>query len=664
MSGGRVGARRAAGGVARTALAVLFTGAVTSLPSAALAQGSAAGSIRLVGQTAWVSQGGEFALRLNASTRTPEDLEVAVTIYPAVGSRSAFNETLTNRVRGSAVAVKADALSDLPVDAEGAITIRLPIQDAAQPRDPLRVRLRGPGVYPVSVELRGVGGGRQADRFVTHLVNIPEPVTGPKLAAAMILPLAAPPALQRDGSRRLTNAWSSALRALVAGLGSYQDVPVTVLPQPETLQALALSPRSEDRDAIAALTGAIGGRLTLASPYVRLNEPAYANGLEGEETAQRRRGRDVAAAVLGAPPDGGTAVIDDSLDDATANRLMDAGAARVVVRDRALAPINLRTTLTQPFQLRGRANRRLPAVAADDGLAAHFTRKVAAPLAAHQLLADLAVLYFDSPGLVRGAAALPPAAWRPTSDFMVALLDGLRSSPILLPVDAAALFAAVPAAGGPTRGAVLQRDAASAAVTALPAIDMRRARRQLTALEGLTIGPNPAVTTLEERLLVSQSADLRARQRSEYLAAARAASTAQLRAIRVPENQAITLTARRGEIPVTILRDVPYPVRVLVQLSSDKLQFPAGALARLDLTRRNTTTRFTVQARTSGTFPLEVTLRSPDGKVVLSRGRFTIRSRAASGVGVVLSVSAMCFLVLWWSRHFVRARRARRAATV
>jgi hypothetical protein len=99
-------------------------------------------------------------------------------------------------------------------------------------------------------------------------------------------------------------------------------------------------------------------------------------------------------------------------------------------------------------------------------------------------------------------------------------------------------------------------------------------------------------------------------------------------------------------------------------VSSDRLQFPDGASARADLTRRNTTLRFTVQARTSGTFPLEVTLRSPDGKVVLSRGRFTIRSRAASGVGVILSVSAVVFLVLWWTRHIVQARRARRVTPV
>jgi hypothetical protein len=621
------------------------------------------GTIRLMSQSAWVPLGGEFTLRMAATTRTPQDLEVAVTVYPAVATRSDFNETLSDRVRGSAISVVSPLLSDLPTDGTGAITIAIPIQDPAQPRDPARTRLRGAGVYPVAVELRGVGGGKRVDRFTTHLVNLPDAITGPKLATALVLPLAAPPAIQSDGARRLPAAWSGALRALVGAAETYGDVPITLVPQPETMQGLAASTRAEDRDTLAGLARAATTRQVLGAPYVRLSEPAYAGGLESEEAAQRRHGVAVATQLLEKAPDVATALVEDGLDETTANRLHDAAAQRVIVRDKALAPISLRTTLTQPFQLRGRSGRRIAAAAADDGLAAHFTSKAPAPLAAHHLLADLAVLYFDSPGLVRGVIALPQPGWRPAADFLAPLLDGLRTSPILGTVDASGLFAAVPPASGATRGSQLTRDAAtnSSSVT-LPATDVRKARRQLSTLQSLTIGENPAVTALEERILAGQSADLRARQRSDYLDAADRAIGQELKNIRVPPNQSITLTARRGEIPVTILRDVAYPVRVVVQLSSDKLQFPAGATASLELTRRNTTTRFTVQARTSGTFPLEVTLKTPDGKVLLSTGRFTIRSRAASGVGVILSVSALGFLVIWWGRHVFQARRVRRLA--
>ena len=639
------------------ALAILLA---TPLPGRAAGP---TGTIRLVSQTGWVPLGGDFTLRLAATTKTPDDLEIAVTVYPAVATRSDFNESLLNRVRGSAVSVMSQPLSDLTPDQSGAVAITLRIQDPGQPRDPGRIRLRGAGVYPVAVELRGVGGGNRVDHFTTHLVNLPDAVSGPKLATAVVLPIAAPPALQKDGSRRVTAAWSSATRAIVDATQAYADVPVTLVPQPETLQALAASGRPEDRETVAGVGRLAETHQILAAPYVRLAEPAYAGGFESEETAQRRRGAEVVTQLLGVAPTAATVVVDDGLDDAAANRLLNAQVQRAVVRERALAPITRRTTLTQPFQLRGRNGRRLSAAVADDGLAAHFDDDRPASLAAHQLLADLAVLYFDSPGLVRGAIVLPPPGWHASAEFLAPLLDGLRNNPVLGTVDASGLFAGVPAAGGATRGSILQRDAApstSSASNALPATELRRARRELAGLTTLTTADNPAIVALDERVLAAQSADLRSRDRTDAATAAEKAIRAQLNGIRVPPNQSITLTARRGEIPVTVLRDVPYAVRVVVQLTSDKLQFPTGSSAMLDLSRRNTTARFTVQARGSGTFPLEVTLRSPDGRLVLSSGRFTIRSRAASGVGVILSVSALCFLIVWWGRHIVTVRRTRR----
>jgi hypothetical protein len=67
-----------------------------------------------------------------------------------------------------------------------------------------------------------------------------------------------------------------------------------------------------------------------------------------------------------------------------------------------------------------------------------------------------------------------------------------------------------------------------------------------------------------------------------------------------------------------------------------------------------------VQMRASGAFPLGVTITSPDGSVVLDRTSFTIRSTAISGVGLVLSIGAGLFLLIWWARHWRTARRSTR----
>ena len=128
----------------------------------------------------------------------------------------------------------------------------------------------------------------------------------------------------------------------------------------------------------------------------------------------------------------------------------------------------------------------------------------------------------------------------------------------------------------------------------------------------------------------------------------------------MPQNRSITLTARRGEIPVTFQNHTGHPVKVVVHMESDKLDFPGGSRLQIDLTRLNTTHRFPVVARTSGTFPIRITLESPDGDLIVGRARLTVRSTATSGVGLAISVGAALFLAVWWGRHALKGRRAKR----
>jgi hypothetical protein len=51
---------------------------------------------------------------------------------------------------------------------------------------------------------------------------------------------------------------------------------------------------------------------------------------------------------------------------------------------------------------------------------------------------------------------------------------------------------------------------------------------------------------------------------------------------------------------------------------------------------------------------------SPDGERRLSTSRYTVRSTAVSGAGLVLSLGAGAFLVVWWARHWRRTRRSAR----
>ncbi len=45
----------------------------------------------------------------------------------------------------------------------------------------------------------------------------------------------------------------------------------------------------------------------------------------------------------------------------------------------------------------------------------------------------------------------------------------------------------------------------------------------------------------------------------------------------------------------------------------------------------------------------------------IQRAQLTVTSRVVSGVGVVLAVGAIAFLLLWWLNHFRKHKGGRRA---
>jgi hypothetical protein len=193
----------------------------------------------------------------------------------------------------------------------------------------------------------------------------------------------------------------------------------------------------------------------------------------------------------------------------------------------------------------------------------------------------------------------------------------------------------------------------------MPGPSIRSARTRIQSFAGAVDPANPLVDTLDRTLLASEASDLRARDRTAYLTGVQDQIRAQVAKIAMPQNRSITLTAREGEIPVTVTSTLAYPMKAVLRFSSDTLEFPQGDSAVLELNRRNTTTRVTVRAQSSGSFPLRVRLETPDGNLVLAESRFTVRSTAISGVGTALSIGALLFLLVWWGNH-LRGRRSRK----
>jgi hypothetical protein len=322
--------------------------------------------------------------------------------------------------------------------------------------------------------------------------------------------------------------------------------------------------------------------------------------------------------------------------------------------------------------------RAIRALVADPTLATHTDPATAAvdqPLAAHQLLTELTGIVLlptarggTAPplaGLDGGAATvLPSRAWRPTQAFLTELLNGLAQSPILAGIDPARAFAlSSPAPAGPS---TTQPASRRATTTTIPpnertlvrrgAVDTRLGRT-LTATAS-TLNAHTAVlpdearadTPASSRLLVAASADLPVEEQLGRLTALNGALEADLRKIRIPGGSNLVLAARTGALPIGIVNDAPSPARVLLRLSSEKLEFPDGTDRIITLDRQNTTTRVRVRAKTAGAFPLRVTLLSPDGARELGKAEYRVRSNSLPGVGIGVAVAAGLILAFWWGK--------------
>jgi hypothetical protein len=520
------------------------------------------------------------------------------------------------------------------------------------------------GVYPIQVTLEDLNANRPLDRFTTHLVFTGSGPSTAKLGFTWILPAHAPPALAPSGRRTLPADQSRQLSELASSLAHRGSFPVTLAPTPETMQALADSPRLIDHQTLATLAAVAADptQQVLTEPYVPVSLSGLAEqGLADQAAAQLDRGKQVLSNALRAQPNPHTLVSNDPIDQAALGPLRSQGVDRLVVPDTSLTTPTSKLTQTQPFQLAGAEPGQPLVTASDSGLASHFTTGGDQVLAAHQLLADLAEIYFEQPGSSRPRAVVvqTPLNWPASSAFLNAALTGLGQSPIVQPLTLASLEASIPAVGTNGAPAVRQLNAQSPEAR-VPVASFRSAQRRLNSFSTV-VGNDPRpLAPMDDVLLAGQSSDLRPSEQSRYMSGVQDQITGELAKLTLAQDRTFTLTSRTGRIPITVISQTDYPVHGILTLTSDKLSFPSGSQQVLILDRRDNPEYFEVSARTSGDSLLTVSMVSPDGGLVLvPNTRFTVRSTATSAVAIALSVGAGAFLLGWWGRSLITRRRDR-----
>jgi hypothetical protein len=653
-------------------------------------------NLTLLSQTPYVNGQGMFDLQLSIDTAGQRGDYVQVLILPRLTNRTEFQNASTGKYEGYEIYQPIAAVAALQADPRGGVDLEIPFNLGNPPAASGSVlppfpssNLVPDSVYPLQVALYSRENqpiGQALHTFVVY--SRPQSLTGyTPLSVAVVLPVTSPVVIGRDGQvGRLDNSESLRLSQLVGAVASHPQVPVNLEITPEVLDALSIGDAT-DQETLATLRQMVSSHQAEIFPETYIDQPIgefLSVGLANELDAQFKAGDAAFLRNLGVTPSPSTWLISGPVDGATLSAVASRGGKQVIIPDSdltllpsAVVSTIYGSTYAWGTQLAMSNGPNLAAYSADGGLTGDFSRVATAATAANQLLAEIAMVQTELPGLGRGIVVMPPAGWTPSPAFVSTLLAGLAGDPVVQGVAASQLF---------NPGSNLVKPVTRNLSDSQPspprnspfgpdtAIRIETARNQVSALASVVPGSQPVVTELENELLLSESGTVPDPQRKTIAASISKAATTNLNRIQLPSVSSITLTSTRGSVPLTILAPPSLHAQVVLVLKSQKLLFenfvpPDGKCQVFDQTSetcnislvgQNTTLKVPVQSRSPGKFEMTVTLFSPNGVPLGRSTTTTIRSTAISNVGLILIVVALISLAIWWGRDLHRGRRAKK----
>jgi uncharacterized protein DUF6049 len=431
-------------------------------------------------------------------------------------------------------------------------------------------------------------------------------------------------------------------------------------------------PRSQRADQfLQRLKAAASGHRPAAFPYANADLPALLRAGPASRVGETVQiGRDLLEDGLGTSPDEALAwPVDGAVDGAMLQTLDRTGSDVVVLDPRHLPAPSTGVTQNATVDLGGGGPQPQRALVGDAALSAALTdpRATTVPAEwAQRVLAETAVAWLERPNSSgpRGVLLAPPQSWRPHPAFFRALVRGLAAASWLRLQPAAALATDVPQ--GPDEGERRLATVTAADVAAgLPRSYLNRVeqvRSELASFRravGAEFGPTAGV--FDHDLLIAESSDwrpagARARGRS-FVRAVEQGIKGVYRRVQVGTTP-VTLTARRGTIPITVVNDSSERITVVLRLTSPKVDLPTTSQPFVLEPRRRTTQLLPVGTRATGTFPIRVDVLTPDGSETIAGGEIRLISTAINRVALALTGGAAGILLLWW-----RVRLRRRAGT-
>ncbi len=650
--------------------------------------------MRLTSFDAWVAPDRPLRVALeltNGSTTALEDVAVSLTIRDRVRSRSALQVALDREPQTSILAVTTEDLAD-PLEAGATAPVSVQ-RDLGSLANAFTAGRGGNGVYPLAIRVE-VSGRTVAEGSTAFVFLASPPET--QLNVAWVMPIHRPTAMDSSGAySRATLARellvNGTVRRTVEMLEKHPTVPLTLAPAgllAHELQDLSdgFAVRAEasgrvevpatDPLAVAAhelltrLRNVMAGQnFEIATmPYARADLSALvAADMIDDAGAQVTAGRNAVRELFGRESNPRLLT--------NANYKADAGSAR------AIAAFGVRTLILDPESLRERPEGRfgnpdrpeevhasgesfdallVDQPASDRMQPPSSATDVDPVLQAMGVLAETAVSFFEVPALAPGRTLVLATDAMPSPAIAAPLLDALSIAPWARIRTASDMIAdpGLRPTAEPLRLTTRSQSTPSRLGFA------KSARRQVSILDRVVQTPE-VVADLDRRILIAESADYAGKSSgvvgSAFARSARDRAQAALADITVPARR-VTLTSRTGRVPVTVVNETGFEVKVLVRLDSAKVAFPEGATRRVTVEAEpgRSTVTFDLEARAAGSFPISVVLSTPDGRDEIGSGTLVVRSTTVSGVAFAATAGGALFLLVAWGRRaFVRRPKAK-----
>lgn len=594
-------------------------------------------------------------LVVNVTDEPLEGLDLVVQVYQRASSRSELRAALDGAgpaaVSGLGRVVLEQALDTVPP--RGVTQVDLSI-DAAEAG---LVNAEDVSVHPVVISL--AQQFRALDEVRTAAVGVPRPIARP-LETSILLPLdgPVPTGAQARAAAAPELLPGGRLDRVLRALETAPPQVATAVPAAhalEDLQALVDASAPGASDMVQRLRTVVTERVSgvVSTPYALADVPALASNADTQDLAAAAivAGRQRLLGLVGVAPDGAhrlvatqtPAAIDLAPTDVLVASWDDAAGPDLEVNPSADVPPALRRSQSP-------SGRALDVLVADPWA----TRQLATAdgrhgwaVDAHRVVVESAMTFAQAPSREgRAFVALPPVGWDAPGRLPDELLARFATAPWLRLADPVTVAARATAAGAweplaevaPERTLLLGR---------LGALQER--------LDGLAAAvveteSQPAVVEREGDLLRAVSTwpdDTPLLRAASVLDGLDDDLDAAIGEVVVPRDSVVTFASERGVIPVTVQHPTGVPMDVVVEVAAQgRLTFDEGTRRNVRLEEGGTSTvSFEARALGRGTFPIQVTVRTPTGDVVLARSLLSVRASAVSRPAL-LTVGGVVLLLL------------------